>query len=134
LEAALNAQARKATLRVNVEVVGVGRLAPEVEAAVYFCCLEALQNVQKHANASTAGVRLWKDDGFLNFEVFDDGQGFDLAHARRGAGFTNIEDRLDALGGTMKLTSETGRGARLFGTLSLAVGAPAGRPASTAAP
>lgn len=119
LDAALKAQARNATVPVSIEIDGVGRLAPEVEGAVYFCCLEALQNVQKHAHATTATVRLWKEAGQLNFEVSDDGDGFDVGHTRRGAGFTNMKDRLEALGGSMKVTSEPERGARLTGTLSL---------------
>src|SRR2546425_12086231 len=78
LGAALGAQARKAAIPVDVETDGVDRYAQEVEAAVYFCCLEALQNVSKYANASCAVVRLEaSDEGGLRFEVQDDGVGFD---------------------------------------------------------
>jgi signal transduction histidine kinase len=104
---------------VSIDVDSVGRVAPEVEGAVYFCCLEALQNVQKYADASRSTVRLWRDDGRLNFEVVDDGRGFDLAHARHGSGFTNMQDRLAALGGSVKVTSEPGQGTRLLGSLPL---------------
>ncbi len=128
LAAALSAQTRKVTVPVNIEVDGVGRLAPEVEAAAYFCCLEALQNVQKHADATRANVRLWKEAGQFNFEVTDDGQGFDVGRARTGAGLTNMQDRLDALGGSIKVTSEPGRGARVLGTLSVELPAAAERP------
>ena len=80
---ALEAQARKAALPVEVEGEGIGRYPQEVEAAVYFCCLEALQNVAKYANASSAHVRLADQDGSITFEVTDDGTGFDPEHAAR---------------------------------------------------
>jgi signal transduction histidine kinase len=84
LAAALEAQARRATLPVAVEADGVGRYPREVEAAVYFCVLEALQNVQKYAGASRATIRLSDRGGRLAFEVEDDGGGFDPATTRRG--------------------------------------------------
>src|SRR3979411_3241078 len=72
LGAALESQARKATLPVSIEADGIPRFAQEVEAAVYFSVLEALQNVQKYARASAASVRLWSRGGYLRFEVADD--------------------------------------------------------------
>src|SRR6202011_5534857 len=94
LVAALESQARKATLPVQVEARGVERYPQEVEAAVYFCCLEALQNVQKYARASVATARLRGGDGMLHFAVEDNGAGFDPATVTRGAGLTNMADRL----------------------------------------
>jgi signal transduction histidine kinase len=123
LGAALESQSRKATLPVSVEADGIPRFGQEVEAAVYFSVLEALQNVQKYAGASAASVRLWSRDGDLRFEVADDGAGFDASEAKRGAGLTNILDRLDALGGGMTLTSEQGRGTTVEGWVT--AGAPA---------
>ena len=117
LGAALEAQARKATVPVEVVADGLGRYPQEVEAAVYFCVLEALQNTQKYAEASRAVVRLSESDGTVAFEIEDDGKGFDPATAKRGAGLTNMADRLDALGGTIELESEPGAGARLSGTI-----------------
>ncbi|HEV3232135.1 MAG TPA: GAF domain-containing sensor histidine kinase [Candidatus Dormibacteraeota bacterium] len=117
LEAALQAQARKATVPVTVEAAGIGRFSQEVEAAVYFSCLEALQNVQKYAGASHAGIRLMAVDGWLSFEVRDDGRGFDPDSAGGGTGLTNIADRLDALGGALTLDSAPGRGTRVAGRL-----------------
>ncbi|HXF72539.1 MAG TPA: histidine kinase, partial [Actinomycetota bacterium] len=73
LPAALEAQARKAPIPVTVEADGVGRHPPEVEAAVYFCCLEAIQNAAKHASASHVALRISPGDGELRFEVEDDG-------------------------------------------------------------
>jgi signal transduction histidine kinase len=115
LGAALESQARKATLPVSVDADGVPRFGQEVEAAVYFSVLEALQNVQKYAGAATATVRLWSDDGGLRFEVADDGAGFDADQVKRGSGLTNILDRMDALGGGMVLRSEQGRGTTIEG-------------------
>jgi len=79
LVVALESQARKATLPVRVEAEGVGRYAQDVEATVYFCVLEALQNVQKYAAASDVAVRLREGEGILTFEVADDGAGFDTS-------------------------------------------------------
>jgi signal transduction histidine kinase len=86
---------------------------------IYFCVLEALQNVRKYAGASVAVVRLSVVDRSLQFEVFDDGRGFDGTRTRRGAGLTNMEDRLDALGGNLTITSEPGRFTRISGSLPL---------------
>ncbi len=123
LQAALESQARKATVPVTVRAEGLGRYSQDVEAAVYFSVLEALQNVQKYAQASHATVRLREQDGSLQFEVADDGKGFDVASTARGSGLTNMEDRVDALDGEVRITSEPGRGTRLRG--SLPVPAPA---------
>ena len=108
LTAALEAQARKATVAVEVSAEGIGRYPPEVEAAVYFCCLEALQNVQKYGQASQAVLRLQVDGDALSFEVTDDGVGFDPETVRRGSGLQNMEDRLNALGGSLHVTSMHG--------------------------
>jgi signal transduction histidine kinase len=117
LGAALESQARKATLPVVIEVDGIGRYSQETEAAVYFCVLEALQNVQKYAEASRATVRLSEVGGELRFDVADDGKGFDPASAKRGAGLTNMADRLDALGGGIEVESEVGAGVQLRGAI-----------------
>ncbi|MFY9614067.1 MAG: sensor histidine kinase [Candidatus Dormiibacterota bacterium] len=108
LAAAIEAQARKATLPVQVLADGIDRYPQEIEAAVYFCVLEGLQNVQKYAGATHAVVRLGHRDGQLEFEVEDDGKGFDVATAKKGSGQTNMSDRLDALGGTVEFTSAPG--------------------------
>jgi len=117
LVAALESQARKATLPVQVDSEGVGRYRQEVEAAVYFCCLEALQNVQKYAAAQSAVVKLEGSDSGLTFEVADDGQGFDGTTVRRGAGLTNMTDRIDALGGRLEVSSTPERGTRVHCSL-----------------
>jgi signal transduction histidine kinase len=120
---ALEAQARKATVPVVVEDDGVGRYPQEIESAAYFCVLEALQNVQKYAEATTAHVRLSSSDARLRFCVEDDGRGFDPQSTRRGSGLQNMSDRLDALGGRLKIDSTPGRGAQLRGELPAAASA-----------
>jgi signal transduction histidine kinase len=113
LGAALRSQAAKATLPVRVDADGVARYEQQIEAALYFCTLEALQNIQKYAAASAAEVHLREENGLLLVEVIDDGRGFDPSIAKRGAGLTNMEDRLDALGGTLDIQSTPGRGTTL---------------------
>jgi signal transduction histidine kinase len=115
LVTALEVQARKATLPVTVEAHGVGRYPQETEATAYFCVLESLQNVQKYANAGRAAVRLQESDGTLWFEVEDDGAGFDVESRTKGAGLTNMQDRVDALDGSLTVDSVTGRGTRVIG-------------------
>jgi signal transduction histidine kinase len=120
LVAALESQARKATLPVEVETDGIGRYPQETEAAVYFCCLEALQNVQKYGQATAAVVRISARDGELRFEVEDDGKGFDPVTTRRGSGLTNMADRLEALGGGLEVDSTPGAGCHIRGRLRAA--------------
>lgn len=121
LSAALQAQARKATIPVTVEGDGLGRYPQDIEAAVYFCVLEALQNVQKYAGASNAVVSLSEVESRLQFEVYDNGRGFDGPGTARGTGLTNMEDRLDALGGNLTITSEPGRFTLVSGRLPVPV-------------
>jgi signal transduction histidine kinase len=117
LVVALEGQARKAALPVEVEGDGIGRYPQEVEAAVYFCVLEALQNVAKYANASNARVRLADRDGTVTFEVSDDGTGFDPEHTPLGTGLEGMRDRLEALGGTLMIDSTPDRGTTVGGTI-----------------
>ncbi len=115
LAAALIEQSGKAAVPVRVKAVGVGRYAAEVEAAVYFSVLEALQNVAKYANADSAQVLLAQQDDQLRFEVVDHGNGFDPETTRTGTGLQGIADRLDTVGGTMTLNSTPGRGTTVTG-------------------
>ena len=128
LSTALESQARKATVPVTVDADGVGRYPQEVEATVYFCVLEALQNVQKYAEASTVVVRLRETNGGLQFEVTDDGSGFDVATVHMGAGLTNMRDRLDALGGTVRIDSSPSHGTRVLGAVPTGAQGAAGDP------
>ena len=119
LAAALEAQARKAAVATTVDVDGIGRYPQEVEAAVYFCALEALQNVAKYAEASSASVRLTQRDGDLVFQIEDDGRGFDAAVAGRGSGLQGMADRLDAIGGTLTVRSTVGEGTLVSGSIGV---------------
>jgi signal transduction histidine kinase len=122
LAAALGAQSRKASVPVEVRADGIGRFAQELEATVYFCCLEALQNAAKYAEASSVRISLEAADGALTFEVWDDGRGFDPATAGRGAGLQNMADRLEAVGGRLEVVSAPGAGTRLAGRIPVATG------------
>ena len=86
-----------------------------MEAAEYFSCLEAIQNVTKYAEASRVKILLYRTDGTLSFAVADDGVGFDPAARTRGTGLQGIADRMDALGGTFEVVSEAGSGTSVYG-------------------
>jgi signal transduction histidine kinase len=116
LRAAMEAQARRAAVPVTVEAGGLSRHAQDVEAAVYFCVLEALQNAQKHAHTPTVTVRLSESDGRLRFSVRDEGRGFDAGSAH-GSGLQNMRDRVDALGGRLEVVSAAGAGTEVRGAL-----------------
>jgi signal transduction histidine kinase len=115
LTVALSEQAGRAALPVTVEAGGVGRYPAEVEAAVYFAVLEALQNVAKYADADTAWIRLSHEAGRLIFEVTDDGVGFDSSSVSLGTGLQGIVDRLDTVDGTISIVSELGTGTTVSG-------------------
>jgi nitrate/nitrite-specific signal transduction histidine kinase len=115
LAVAIGQQARTAALPVSVRGNGVGRYSREVESAVYFTVLEALQNTTKYADANSVTVNLTASNGALAFEVIDDGQGFDTANVTPGAGLNGIADRLDTVGGRLTISSERGRGTTISG-------------------
>ncbi|MDH5224266.1 MAG: GAF domain-containing sensor histidine kinase [Actinomycetota bacterium] len=120
LAAALEAQGRKAAVPVAVKADGVGRLDRDVEAGVYFCVLEALNNVAKYAGASHVDVRLWWQDGEVVFEVGDDGVGFDPAARGYGTGLRGMADRLEALGGSLEVQSAPRAGTKVLGRVPAA--------------
>jgi signal transduction histidine kinase len=119
LVAALTEQAGRAAVRVEVNATGVGRYPPEVEAAVYFAALEALQNVAKYADAGLARIRLADEPGRLVFEVTDDGAGFDSDTVTLGTGLQGIVDRLDTVNGTVTITSHPGSGTTVAGSVPI---------------
>jgi signal transduction histidine kinase len=119
LAAALRRQEANPAVRVTVQDEGVGRYPGEVEAAVYFACLEALNNAAKHAAGTNVAVRLMEADGHLVFSVRDDGSGFNPAESRPGSGLGNMVDRVAALGGTLEVTSAPSRGTHVRGRVPL---------------
>jgi signal transduction histidine kinase len=115
---ALRAFARNAVIRIEVVDTGIGRYPAALEAAVYFCALEAIQNAVKHAGAG-AGVSVTLDrrDGELHFVVADDGRGFDPERPSEGMGLTNMHDRLAEAGGRLTIRSSSGHGTAVEGTV-----------------
>jgi signal transduction histidine kinase len=119
LAAALEAQARKSAIPVEVSPDGVGRYDQPVEAAIYFSILEAMQNAAKYSNASRVSVRLRRSNGDLTFEVTDDGVGFDPRSTGPGTGLQGIADRLSALDGRLDVSSDPGRGTTIRGIIPI---------------
>jgi signal transduction histidine kinase len=120
LAAALQAQlAIHPTARLVANGAGAGtRFEPEVEAAVYFCCLEALQNCAKHAPGAAIAVSLSTQySDWLEFAVTDDGPGFDPGTVVAGSGRQNMADRLAAIGGSLVVRSAPGKGTIVSGRL-----------------
>jgi len=116
LSAALESQARKSPVPVTVETDGVERYTQDVEAAIYFCALEALNNLAKYANASRARVALSQTNGTLTFAVADDGVGFAVGErTSSGTGLQGMADRLDAIGGALEIRSAPGEGTTVVG-------------------
>jgi signal transduction histidine kinase len=121
LREALNSAARSSPLAVSVRAPGTGRYPEEVEVAVYFCCLEAIQNVVKHAGPdATAMVTLSEDGPHLCFEVHDTGVGFDPTDDGPGSGLVNMRDRIEAVGGVVEITGRRGRGTSVRGRVPVA--------------
>lgn len=129
LVAALTAHARRLPIQVDVRA-SAERFPREIETAVYFCCIEALQNVVKHAEAGRAWIVIESLNDSLHFEVGDDGDGFDAGAARGGAGLNNIADRIEALGGSLRIASGPA-GTVIAGTLEIGSRAPARRGAAS---
>ena len=117
LVAALEAQVRKGTIDTSVAAENVARYPEQVEAAVYFCALEALNNVAKYSGASRVEVRLAQSNGDLTFEVTDDGAGFDMARTNYGTGLRGMADRVEAIGGMLEIRSTPGNGTSVSGRI-----------------
>jgi signal transduction histidine kinase len=122
LPGALRQAVERAGIPASLSCDGASRYRPELEAAVYFCCLEALQNAAKHAgDGARATVRLAERDGALVFEVADDGRGFVNADVSAdSAGLQNMADRIGALGGSVRVESAPGEGTMVTGAIRLA--------------
>ena len=116
---ALRAAANRNPLDVEVIDDGIGRYSSELEAAVYFCCLEALQNAAKHAPAARVELRLWEESGGLLFTVTDDGPGVDVEKVKHSHGLVNMTDRLGAIGGMVRWESLPGKGLQVHGSVPM---------------
>ena len=114
---ALRSVAAQAPVPVDVAAAGVTRHPIEIESAVYFTCVEALQNAIKHAAGVTGvWIELSQSPGTLGFEVRDDGPGFTLDE-HVGRGLRNMHDRIEAIGGDLTVDTEPGRGTRVIGSI-----------------
>jgi signal transduction histidine kinase len=116
---ALAAQYVRSGLPVRMEADGTGRYPIEIEAAVYFAALEALQNAAKYAHANEITIAIAADDGALRFSVRDDGVGFDPAAAGGGSGLAGIRDRLAVFGGDATIESSPGKGTIVRGRVPI---------------
>jgi signal transduction histidine kinase len=125
LPEALRAAANRSVLPTDV-TADVGRFPPELEAAVYFCCLEAIQNAGKHAGeGARITITVEADAAEMRFEVADDGAGFvPQGKAITGHGFVNMADRVGSIGGTLEVESAPGSGTRVKGRIPLVVAIP----------
>jgi signal transduction histidine kinase len=117
---ALRMAARSSSISAAMEAHGVGRYSQQVEAAVYFSCVEALQNAAKHADAGSAAIALSHKDGELLFEVRDDGRGF-TAGETRGAGLDNMRDRIVSVRGRLTINSAPGKGTCVAGSVPVGI-------------
>lgn len=117
---ALRAVALRSPVLTRVEVGTLAEYPLEIATAVYFCCVEALQNVAKHAPGATgAQIVIGERDSMLRFSVTDDGPGFRNDEARLGAGMINMRDRMAAVGGELKIRSDPGQGTSISGQIPL---------------
>jgi signal transduction histidine kinase len=117
---ALRAVALRSAVPTLVEVGTLADYPPEIATAVYFCCVEALQNVAKHApDADGVQIVIGEQDSVLRFSVTDDGPGFRRDEVRLGAGMINMRDRMAAVGGELKIRSTPGRGTTIAGQIPL---------------
>ncbi len=121
LRAALEAQAQRATTPVTVDAAAIGRYPRDIESTVYFCALEAMNNIAKYAAASRVSVALEQTDGLLRFTVRDDGRGFDRRATDGGTGLQGMADRVEAVGGSLVVESAIGSGTTVIGTVPVGV-------------
>jgi signal transduction histidine kinase len=122
LAAALEAHIIKTfpTVRLEIEPPAADlRCTPEVEAAAYFCALEALQNCAKHARLALVQVRLYAELDTLVFEVSDHGPGFAMESVHRGTGLQGMADRLAAVRASLVIRSVPGQGTLVTGRLPI---------------
>jgi signal transduction histidine kinase len=121
LAVTVQSAARRSPVPTSVEVEGLGEYPDEIATAVYFCCVEALQNVAKHApEASLVRIVLREANSVLCFSIADDGPGVIDGNARVGAGMLNMRDRVTTVGGQLTINARPGQGTRVSGRIPLA--------------
>jgi signal transduction histidine kinase len=118
---ALGRQTAHASVPVVMRASLVRRYPDEIEAAVFFCCLEAIQNAAKYAEAEQVTVEVWEEDGLLAFKVSDDGAGFDPRDITSGSGLQNMVDRIETAGGRLVVQSAPGQGTTISGRVPVGV-------------
>jgi signal transduction histidine kinase len=115
---ALRSECVHSGIAVQIEAEDVGLSVPDVETAVYLCCLESIQNAAKHAGrGASVAVRLQREGEELAFSVHDTGRGFDPRVTARGAGLTGLKDRIDTVGGRVEIVAAPGRGTTVAGVV-----------------
>jgi signal transduction histidine kinase len=115
---ALRSECAHSAIAVQIGAEDVGLSAPDVETAVYLCCLEAIQNAAKHAGRrARVTVRLRREGDELEFTVHDTGRGFDAQVTAGGAGLTGIQDRIETVGGRVEIVAAPGRGTTVAGAV-----------------
>jgi signal transduction histidine kinase len=119
LASALGAQAERSEIRTTITADGIGRYPIETEVAIYFCCLEAMQNFVKYSRATEAVVKIKEIDRELAFTVTDNGMGFASNATKYGSGLSSMADRLESVGGTLKINSVPGKGTTVEGRVPL---------------
>jgi signal transduction histidine kinase len=118
LTAALRAEAAHSPIPVRITAADVGRGEPDIETAVYLCCLELIQNATKHAGPDAAvTLHLARREDELTFSVHDTGRGFDHGGVRRGAGLAGVHDRIHSVGGRVEISGGPGRGTTATGVV-----------------
>jgi len=111
LAPALKMLARRSAVPVQLDIQVAGRLPEQVEIAAYYTVSEALTNTAKHARATTAGIQVTAGEGVLRIVVRDDGCGG--ADFGQGSGLVGLRDRVEALGGQLRLDSPRQTGTTL---------------------
>jgi signal transduction histidine kinase len=120
LVGALHGAARRSSIPASIHTTGLGRYDAQIESAIYFCCLEALQNAGKHSGAdAVATIRVSTADGSLRFRVEDTGAGFDTRTPGTGVGIANMVERMAAVGGHLRIVSQPGHGTVVSGWVPL---------------
>jgi signal transduction histidine kinase len=117
--ASLRSAAASSIVPVVIDAPGFGRFTPPIEQNLYFCCLEAIQNVIKHAGARQAWIRLRRERSRVTFEIEDVGRGFDPAHVNPGEGLRNMADRIALLGGSLSIDTTPEHGTLIRGEIPI---------------